>query len=313
MQGFPMGPGAKPAPANAPAGAKLVKDGTDASFMADVIEASRDVPVIVDFWAPWCGPCKTLGPILEKAVLAAKGAVRMVKVDTDKNPAVAGQLRVQSIPTVYAFFQGRPVDGFQGALPESQVKQFVDRLVKLGGGAAGGPDLAEALEEARQLLEAGDPQQAAALYSAVMQEEPENAAAYAGLVRCLLAVDQVEEAEQMLAEAPPALAKAPELVAIRTQLDLKKQAAEAGPVGELQAKVARDPNDLQARYDLAMALYANGQREPAVEALLDIVKRDREWNEQAARKQLVKLFEAFGPTDKLTVMARRKLSSILFS
>ncbi|QJE74323.1 co-chaperone YbbN [Aerophototrophica crusticola] len=313
MQGFPMGPGAKPAPANAPAGADPVKDGTDASFMADVIEASRNVPVIVDFWATWCGPCKTLGPLLEKAVRAAKGAVRMVKIDTDKNPAVAGQLRVQSIPTVYAFFQGRPVDGFQGALPESQVKQFVDRLVQMAGGAAGGPDLAQVLEEAKQLLEGGDPQQAAALYSAVMQEEPENAAAYAGLIRCLLAVDQTQEAEQMLAEAPPALAKAPELAAIRTQLDLKKQAAEAGPVGELQAKVARDPDDHQARYDLAMALYANGQREPAVEALLEIVKRDREWNEQAARKQLVKLFEAFGPTDKLTVMARRKLSSILFS
>ncbi len=305
LSNVPNNAGSKPASA-------LIKDGSDADFMADVIEASQAVPVIVDFWAPWCGPCKTLGPLLEKAVTAAKGAVQMVKIDTDKHPAVAGQLRVQSIPTVYAFFQGRPVDGFQGALPESQVKQFVERLAKLGGGA-GGLDIAAILEEAKALLDAGNAQEAAAVYNELLGEEPENAAAYAGLIRCLLAVDQAEGAQEMLDNAPDAIAKSPELAAIRTQLELARQAAEAGPLGDLKAAVDRDPADHQARYDYALALYAAGRNEEAVEALLEIVRRDREWNERAARTQLLKLFEAFGPTDKLTVMARRKLSSILFA
>ncbi|MDG5497694.1 MULTISPECIES: co-chaperone YbbN [Azospirillaceae] len=305
LSNVPNNAGPKPASA-------LIKDGSDAEFMADVIEASREVPVIVDFWAPWCGPCKTLGPLLEKAVTAAKGAVKMVKIDTDKHPAVAGQLRVQSIPTVYAFFQGRPVDGFQGALPESQIKQFVERLAKLGGGD-GGIDIAAILEEAKALLDAGNAQEAAAVYNEVLGEEPENAAAYAGLIRCLLAVEQAEGAQEMLDNAPAAIAKSPELAAIRTQLELARQAAEAGPLGDLKAAVDRDPADHQARYDYALALYAAGRNEEAVEALLEIVRRDREWNERAARTQLLKLFEAFGPTDKLTVMARRKLSSILFA
>ncbi|MQP66913.1 tetratricopeptide repeat protein [Niveispirillum sp. SYP-B3756] len=305
LSNVPNNAGPKPASA-------LIKDGSDAEFMADVIEASREVPVIVDFWAPWCGPCKTLGPLLEKTVTAAKGAVKMVKIDTDKHPAVAGQLRVQSIPTVYAFFQGRPVDGFQGALPESQVKQFVERLAKLGGGD-GGIDIAAILEEAKALLDAGNAQEAAAVYNELLGEEPENAAAYAGLIRCLLAVEQAEGAQEMLDNAPDAIAKSPELAAIRTQLELARQAAEAGPLGDLKAAVDRDPADHQARYDYALALYAAGRNEEAVEALLEIVRRDREWNERAARTQLLKLFEAFGPTDKLTVMARRKLSSILFA
>jgi len=305
LSNVPNNAGPKPA-------SDLIKEGSDAGFMADVIEASQAVPVIVDFWAPWCGPCKTLGPVLEKAVTAAKGAVKMVKIDTDKHPAVAGQLRVQSIPTVYAFFQGRPVDGFQGALPESQVKQFVERLAKLGGGA-GGIDIAAILEEAKAMLEAGNAQEAAAIYNEVLGEEPENATAYAGLIRCLLAADQAEGAQEMLDNAPAAMAKSPELAAIRTQLELARQAAEAGPLGDLKAAVESDPADHQARYDYALALYAAGRNEEAVEALLEIVRRDREWNERAARTQLLKLFEAFGPTDKLTVMARRKLSSILFA
>jgi putative thioredoxin len=305
LSNVPNNAGPKPA-------SDLIKDGSDAGFMADVIEASQAVPVIVDFWAPWCGPCKTLGPLLEKAVTAAKGAVKMVKIDTDKHPAVAGQLRVQSIPTVYAFFQGRPVDGFQGALPESQVKQFVERLAKLGGGD-GGIDIAAILDEAKAVLDGGNPQEAAAIYNEVLGEEPENAAAYAGLIRCLLAADQAEGAQEMLDNAPASLAKSPELAAIRTQLELARQAAEAGPLGDLKAAVERDPADHQARYDYALALYAAGRNEEAVEALLEIVRRDREWNERAARTQLLKLFEAFGPTDKLTVMARRKLSSILFA
>jgi putative thioredoxin len=305
LSNVPNNAGPKPA-------SDLIKDGSDAGFMADVIEASQAVPVIVDFWAPWCGPCKTLGPLLEKAVTAAKGAVKMVKIDTDKHPAVAGQLRVQSIPTVYAFFQGRPVDGFQGALPESQIKQFVERLAKLGGGD-GGIDIAAILEEAKAILEAGNPQEAAAIYNEVLGEEPENVAAYAGLIRCLLAAEQAEGAQEMLDNAPAAIAKSPELAAIRTQLELARQAAEAGPLGDLLAAVERDPADNQARYDYALALYAAGRNEEAVEALLEIVRRDREWNERAARTQLLKLFEAFGPTDKLTVLARRKLSSILFA
>lgn len=300
-----------PAPKAPPA--DLIKDGSDATFMADVIEASRDVPVLVDFWAPWCGPCKQLGPALEKVVTAAKGAVKLVKIDTDRNPAVAGQLRIQSIPAVYAFYKGRPVDGFVGALPESQLKQFVDRLVQAAGGPPGAADIEAVLTEAKQLLEAGDAQSAAAIYNEVLQVEPENAPAYAGLIRCLLAVGETDRAKQLLEGAPESMAKSPDLAAIRTQLDLAEQAKAAGPIPDLMNEVARNPNDHQKRYDLAMALYAAGKNEAAVEELLEIVRRDREWNEQAARKQLLKFFEAFGPTDKLTVMARRKLSSILFA
>lgn len=302
-----------PAPTGPAPASDLIKDGSDAGFMADVIEASRDVPVIVDFWATWCGPCKTLGPILEKAVTAAKGAVKLVKIDTDKHPAVAGQLRVQSIPTVYAFFQGRPVDGFQGALPESQVKAFIERLVKLSGGAPGGLDIAAILAEAKEVLDSGDAQGAAAIYQEVLAEEPENAAAYTGVIRCLLAIGETDAAKGMLADAPAAIAKSPELAAIKSQMELAEQAAKAGPLHDLKAAVEADPANNQARYDYALALFAAGRNEETIEALLEIVRRDREWNEKAARTQLLKVFEALGPTDKLVVQARRKLSSLLFS
>jgi putative thioredoxin len=296
----------------AKAGADLIKDTTDRTFMADVMEASRAAPVIVDFWAPWCGPCKQLGPLLEKTVKAAKGAVRMVKINVDENPQIAGQLRIQSIPAVYAFFQGRPVDGFVGAQTESQIKQFVDRLVQLGGGAAGG-GIEEALAEAKAGLDEGDPATASAIYSEILGHEPENAAAYAGLAHCLIAANDIARARELLKDAPAAIANAPELVAVRAGLDLAEQSASAGPIPELMDKLARDPDDHQTRFDLALALFAAGKRDAAVDELLELVKRDREWNEQAARKQLVKFFEAFGPTDKLTIMARRRLSSILFS
>ncbi|MGQ9370863.1 thioredoxin [Azospirillum sp. ST 5-10] len=308
-----------PPPANtgaAPGAADLVKDSSDRTFMADVIEASRTVPVIVDFWAPWCGPCKQLGPILEKVVRAAKGAVRMVKIDTDQNPMIAQQLRVQSIPAVYAFFQGRPVDAFVGAQPESQIKQWVDRLAKLAGGA-GGDDVAAVLEEAlghaRQALEAGDPATAADIYSQILQHDGANAAAYAGMVRCHIALEDLEQAKDMIAAAPEELAKSPELAAAKAAIEVAEQAKAAGPVTELMEKLARNKDDHQTRYDLAMALYAAGKREAAVDELLELVRRDRAWNDDAARKQLVKLFEAFGPTDPLTVQTRRRLSTILFS
>ncbi len=313
---FSIPPANAPKPAaGAPAGAAdVVKDSTDRDFMVDVIEASRNVPVIVDFWAPWCGPCKQLGPVIEKLVRAAKGAVRLVKIDTDQHPMIASQLRVQSIPAVYAFFQGRPVDGFMGAKPESELKTFIDKLVKLAkaSGAAAGDPLEEALAQAKEMLDAGDLQGAVDLYGEILQAEPENAAAYAGTIRCLIAAGDLENAKAMLAQAPAALAKDKELANVRASLEVAEQAANAGPIPELMERVAHNADDHESRFDLAMALFAAGKREAAVEELLTIVRRDRAWNDDAARKQLVKFFEAFGPTDPLTVQTRRKLSTILF-
>ena len=301
-----------PPPANNAAANDVIKDSSDRAFMADVIEASQSVPVIVDFWAPWCGPCKQLGPILEKHVLAAKGKVRLVKIDTDQSPMIAQQLRVQSIPAVYAFFQGRPVDGFMGAQPESQVKAFVEKLAKLGGGSEA-EVIEEILAQAKQALEDGDLQTAADIYSELLQADPASAPAYFGLVRCLIAAKDLERARQMLDEAPEAIAKDKDMALVRSALDVAEQAQSAGPIHELAEKVTKDPNDHQARLDLAMALFAAGKRQEAVDALLDSVRLDREWNDQAARKQLVKFFEAFGLSDPLTIQTRRRLSSILFS
>ncbi|PWC53411.1 co-chaperone YbbN [Azospirillum sp. TSO22-1] len=303
-----------PNAANAPAANDVIKDGSDRTFMADVIEASRDTPIIVDFWAPWCGPCKQLGPAIEKAVRAAKGAVKLVKIDTDQHPMIAQQLRVQSIPAVYAFYQGRPVDGFVGAQPESQIKAFVERLAKLGGGAGGMDDmLADALAQAKEALDAGDVATASDIYGQILQAVPDNGQAYAGLVRCLVAAGDLERAKQMIEQAPEALAKDNDLIAAKSAIEVAEQAKNAGPIPELMEKLAHDKDDHQTRYDLAMALYAAGKRESAVDELLELVRRDRTWNEDAARKQLVKLFEAFGAKDPLTLSARRRLSSILFS
>jgi putative thioredoxin len=289
-----------------------IKDSSLETFAADVLEASREVPVIVDFWAPWCGPCKTLGPALEKAVTEANGAVRLVKVNVDENQEIARQLRIQSIPTVYAFFNGQPVDGFMGAIPDSQVQQFVK---KLAGGQGGAHDhAAEILAMADQAFEGGDIGQAAQAYAHVLQDEPGHPKAVAGLARCYLKSGDLERAKQTLALVRPDDAGDEAVRAVAAELSLRETAAAAaGKNAELEAKLAANPDDHQARYDLALALDAGGEREGALEQLLDIVRRDRKWNEEAARKQLVTLFEAMGPTDERTLAARRKLSSILFS
>ncbi len=295
-------------PQSAPAG-DLVKDVSEATFMADVIEASREVPVIVDFWAPWCGPCKTLGPMLEKAVTEARGKVRMVKVNVDQNQQIAAQLRIQSIPTVYAFFQGQPVDGFQGAVPQSEIKAFVDRLI----GLAGDGGLGEAVAAAEEMLEQGAAADAAQVFGSILQEEPEHAAAYGGLVRAFLLAGQEDRAEALLTQVPAKIAAAPEVEAARAQLRLLKQAANAGPVAELRAKVEADPNDHQARFDLANALQAAGDVQGAVDALLELFRRDREWNEGAAKTQLFTIFDALKPQDPIVLQGRRKLSSMIFA
>jgi putative thioredoxin len=296
--------------ATKPGGADLIKNSTTASFMADVIDASHDTAVIVDFWAPWCGPCKQLGPALEKAVREANGAVRMVKVNIDENPELAQQMRIQSIPAVYAFKDGRPVDGFVGAVPDSQLKQFVKRL----GGAAGPSPIQEALDMAKETLAGGDPASAASIFTQILQREPENVEALAGLARCAIARKEFARAHELLGRVPPAQANHADVAAAKAALDLAEAGAKAaGAIGELKARLARNANDHEARLDLAAALFAAGSREQAIDELLDIVTRDRNWNEQAARKQLVKFFEAMGPTDPLTLSSRRRLSSLLFS
>lgn len=287
----------------------LIKDATEATFMADVIEASREVPVIVDFWAAWCGPCKTLGPMLEAAVTAAKGKVRMVKVDVDQNQRIAAQLRVQSIPTVYAFFQGQPVDGFQGAVPASELKSFIDRVSALGGDGG----LADAIQAAEDMLSEGAAVDAAETFAAILGEDPENAAAYAGLVRAHLALGNLDQAEGFLAAAPAAMAKSKDLDAARAQLELARQAASAGPEADLRAAVEANPNDHQARFDLAAALLAAGKPAEAVDQLLELFRRDREWNGGAAKTQLFTIFDALKPQDPIVLTGRRRLSSMIFA
>lgn len=293
--------------------ATAVKEVTTATFMDEVIDASHDGPIVVDFWATWCGPCKTLGPQLEKAVAETKGAVRMVKVDVDRNQELAAQMRIQSIPAVYAFLDGRPVDGFVGAVPESQIKAFVAKLAQVGG--KGPSPIDEALEQAQAALTDGDIQTAHTFYSHILQREPDNLKALIGLGRVYLALGDAEKARQVLDSLSEEQAKSAEVQALRTGIELAEQAAGASASGtqEFEIRLAKDPNDHEARYDLAMARYAAGDREGAVGDLLDIVKRNRTWNEEAARKQLVKFFEAFGFSDPLSVDGRRRLSTILFS
>ena len=290
----------------------LIKDVSEADFMAEVVEASKTVPVIVDFWAPWCGPCKTLGPALEAAVTKAKGAVRMAKVNVDENQGIAGQLRVQSIPTVYAFWQGQPIDGFQGALPPSEIDAFVERTVAAAGGDASG-GLDEAVAAAEEMLDEGAATDAAQTFAAILQEDPANAAAYAGLARAHVAMDDLDQAEAILNGAPAEISQTPEVEAAFAQLELARQAADAGPVGELSAAVEANPDDHQARFDLAQALNANGQAQEAVDQLLELFRRDAEWNEGAAKQQLFTIFDALKPNDPVVLNGRRKLSSMIFA
>lgn len=293
----------------------LIIEGSDATFMDDVIEASKTVPVIVDFWATWCGPCRTLGPALEAAVTKAKGAVKMVKIDVDRNQAYAGQLRVQSIPTVYAFWQGQPVDGFQGALPPSQVDQFVAKIAGMGNGAAGedDDDLSAAIEAAEQMLGEGAAADAAETFAAILQEDPANAAAYGGLVRSYLAMKDLEQAEAILNGAPAEISTSAEVEAARSALALARKAEKAGPVDALRAKLEANPADHQVRFDLATALHASGKVEEAVNELLDLFRRDREWNDGAAKSQLFEIFNSLKATDPVALHGRRKLSSMIFA
>jgi putative thioredoxin len=289
--------------------AALIKDTTTAAFAKDVIEASRQQPVLVDFWAAWCGPCKQLTPVLEKVVKSYKGKVRLVKLNVDEHPTIAGQLRVQSLPTVYAFRDGRPLDGFMGAQPESAIRAFIDRLL----GEDTQADLSAALEAAEQALGAGDLQGAAELYAGILQEDRQNVAALAGLAKCYLKSGDIERAEQTLALIPPDKRNAAAVASVQAALDLARKSGNTANAKELEARVSANPADHQARLDLALALAARGDKARAVEQLLELVRRDRNWNDQAARKQLVQLFEAWGPQDPQTIDGRRRLSSLLFS
>ncbi|MEM6663955.1 MAG: thioredoxin [Pseudomonadota bacterium] len=295
--------GSAAAPAAAP-----VKDVSEATFAADVLDASNEVPVIVDFWAPWCGPCKTLGPMLETAVAKTGGKVRMVKVNVDENQMIAQQMRVKSIPAVFAFVGGRPVDGFMGAVPQSEIDSFVKRLIEAGGGG-----FDEALETAEQMLEEGAAAEAAQTFAAILGEDPEETRAMGGLVRATLAAGQVEQAKGMLAQVPPEKADDPAIAAARAAVELAEQAEEAGETGELRAAVEADPANHQARFDLAVALSAGGDQDGAITELLELFRRDREWNDAAAKDQLFKIFEMLGPKDPLALTGRRKLSSMIFA
>ena len=293
----------------AAAGGAYVKDVTEAQFMAEVVEASMQTPVIVDFWAPWCGPCKTLGPLLEQAVGKRNGKVAMAKVDVDQAQGIAQQLRVQSIPTVYAFWQGQPVDGFQGAVSPAEVDAFVERTAALAGDGG----LGEAVAAAEEMLDQGAAADAGQTFAAILQEDPENAAAFGGLVRAYLAMGEVERAEGILGTAPDKIFNAPEVEAARAQVALAKQAANAGPLGDLERAVAADPDDHQARFDYAQALHAGGRTQEAVDELLDLFRRDREWNDGAARTQLFTIFESLKPSDPVAKAGRRRLSSMIFA
>ena len=300
-----QGSGATPPP-------DLIKETTTQTFMKDVIEESRRQPVLIDFWAEWCGPCRQLTPVLEKAVRAAKGKVKLVKMNIDQHPAIPGQMGIQSIPAVIAFVNGQPADGFMGAIPESQVNAFIEKLTR-GVPAAGEPSIAEILKEADALLAEGDPAGAAQVYAEALSLDATNIAALAGLAKCYVTTGAVDQAKNTLAMVPESKRNDPAVKAVQAAIDLAEQAKAVGPIGELEQKVAANPLDHQARFDLATALNAMGKRSDATTQLLEIVKRDRKWNDDAARKQLVQFFEAWGGADEATTEGRKRLSTILFS
>jgi putative thioredoxin len=301
--------GGGPAPQAIP---DLIKDTTTQTFVKDVIEESKRQPVLIDFWAPWCGPCRQLTPIIEKAVRAAKGKVKLVKMNIDEHPAIPGQMGIQSIPAVIAFVNGQPADGFMGAVPESQVTAFIDKLTA-GMPAAGEPNIAEILKEAEAVLAEGDAATPAQIYAEVLAADATNIAALAGLAKCYVTSGAIEQAKQTIAMVPESKRNDAAVKAVQASIDLAEQAKAVGPVTELEQKVAANPLDHQARFDLATALNASGQRAEATEQLLAIVKKDRKWNDDGARKQLVQLFEAWGPADEATIEGRKRLSTILFS
>jgi putative thioredoxin len=294
---------------SAPGASALVKDTTTKDFGVDVVQESRNQPVLVDFWAPWCGPCKQLGPVIEKVVLEAGGKVKLVKMNTDDHPTIAGQLGIKSLPSVIAFVDGQPVDGFMGAQPESQIKAFIDKLTKPIDQAS----LNQFLDEADQLLAAGDFPGAAELFGGVLAQSANDLRAMAGLIRVQLAAGDLEGAKNLLASIPPDKMNDPALAAIRAQIDLADNAPDESQIAAFEAALTKDANDHQARHDLAVALAAAGRKEEAVDHLLTIIRKNREWNEDGARKQLVQFFEAWGPTDEWSISGRRRLSSILFS
>jgi putative thioredoxin len=289
----------------------LIKDTTTRSFVQDVIEESKQQPVLIDFWAPWCGPCRQLTPVIEKAVTAAKGKVKLVKMNIDENPEIPGQMGIQSIPAVIAFVNGQPADGFMGAVPESQVTAFIDKLTAGMPGAE--PSADELMQEAEAILAEGDAATAASIYGEVIAADAGNIAALAGLARCYVETGAIEQAKQTLELVPAASRENAAVKAVQAKIDLVEQAAALGPVTELEQKVAADPLDHQARFDLAVALNGANKRDEATGHLLEIVKRDRKWNDDGARKQLIQFFDAWGPTDEATLDGRRRLSTILFS
>ena len=290
----------------------LVKEVSEATFMQDVVEASKERPVIVDFWAPWCGPCKTLGPQLEEAVKAANGAVTMAKVNVDENQAIAGQMQVQSIPTVFAFSNGQPVDGFQGAVSASEIKAFVDRVVAANGGEVES-GLDSAVASAEQMLDDGDFEAAIETFSAILEEDANNIKSYIGLIKCHIAAGDLDQAEAILNGMPLEISQSPEIEAVHAQIELAKQARDAGPINELALLVEKNPDDNDARFKLAQALHGAGQVEDAVDQLLELFKRDREWNDGAAKAQLFTIFEALEPNNEIVLNGRRKLSSLIFA